>query len=60
MTLPTDTYRLEKTEQSFLIPLPLGVKLTLWREFITAELHSDFQTISVQVVEVWHACGIYW
>lgn len=52
-----NTYRLHKTEQSFFISLPFCVKLDLWGEFVTAELHSDLQTVSVQVVEVWHTCN---
>lgn len=52
----SSTYRLHKTEQSLLIPLPFWVKLGLWGEFVAAELHGDLKTISVQIVEVWHTC----
>lgn len=48
----SETHRLHKGEQSFLIPLPLRVELLLCWEFVTAQLHSDLQAVRVEVVEV--------
>lgn len=52
----TETYRLQKTEQSFFISLPLRVELGLGGELVAAELHSDFHAVCVQVIKIRHAC----
>lgn len=51
-TGPPGTHGLHEREQSFLVPLPLGVELLLCWELVTAQLHGDLQAVRVQVVEV--------
>ena len=46
------THRLHETEQGLLVPEPLWVELLFRRELVTAQLHCNLQTVSVEVVKV--------